>query len=52
MNFLFLMTDQHRVDTLGAYGNQLARTPHLDELARTGTRFFKGSFTIKHASAG
>jgi arylsulfatase A-like enzyme len=33
------MTDQHRVDTLGAYGNQLARTPVLDELARTGTRF-------------
>ena len=39
MNILFLMTDQHRVDTLGAYGNTKARTPHLDELARTGTRF-------------
>ncbi|WP_201787113.1 sulfatase-like hydrolase/transferase [Actinoplanes sp. TFC3] len=39
MNVLFLMTDQHRVDTLGAYGNPHARTPHLDELARTGTRF-------------
>ncbi|MFI5907863.1 sulfatase-like hydrolase/transferase [Dactylosporangium sp. NPDC051541] len=38
-NILFLMTDQHRVDTLGAYGNPLARTPVLDELARTGTRF-------------
>ncbi len=38
-NILFLMTDQHRVDTLGAYGNSLARTPVLDELARTGTRF-------------
>jgi arylsulfatase A-like enzyme len=39
VNLLFLMTDQHRVDTLGAYGNQLVSTPHLDELARTGTRF-------------
>lgn len=39
MNLLFLMTDQHRVDTLGAYGNTQVRTPHLDELARTGTRF-------------
>ena len=39
MNILFLMTDQHRVDTLGAYGNPHVRTPHLDELARTGTRF-------------
>lgn len=38
-NILFLMTDQHRVDTLGAYGNPLAVTPVLDELARTGTRF-------------
>ncbi|WP_233712330.1 sulfatase-like hydrolase/transferase [Kribbella turkmenica] len=38
-NILFLMTDQHRVDTLGAYGNQRATTPVLDELARTGTRF-------------
>ncbi len=38
-NILFLMTDQHRVDTLGAYGNRMAATPVLDELARTGTRF-------------
>jgi arylsulfatase A-like enzyme len=38
-NILFLMTDQHRVDTLGAYGNQSAATPVLDELASTGTRF-------------
>lgn len=38
-NILFLMTDQHRVDTLGAYGNQVIATPVLDELARTGTRF-------------
>ncbi|WP_307812565.1 sulfatase-like hydrolase/transferase [Phycicoccus sp. CSK15P-2] len=38
-NILFLMTDQHRVDTLGAYGNGADTTPVLDELARTGTRF-------------
>lgn len=38
-NILFLMTDQHRVDTLGAYGNPAGTTPVLDELARTGTRF-------------
>lgn len=38
-NILFLMTDQHRADTLGAYGNHLAVTPVLDDLARTGTRF-------------
>ena len=38
-NILFLMTDQHRADTLGAYGNSCGITPVLDELARTGTRF-------------
>ncbi|SFS73871.1 sulfatase-like hydrolase/transferase [Saccharopolyspora flava] len=38
-NVLLLMTDQHRADTLGAYGNPLGLTPHLDELAATGTRF-------------
>ncbi|TDD71222.1 DUF4976 domain-containing protein [Jiangella aurantiaca] len=38
-NVLFLMTDQHRADTIGAYGNPIATTPAIDELARTGTRF-------------
>ncbi|HEV7955838.1 MAG TPA: sulfatase-like hydrolase/transferase, partial [Marisediminicola sp.] len=38
-NILFLMTDQHRADTLGVYGNTLAATPVLDEIANTGTRF-------------
>lgn len=38
-NILFLMTDQHRADTLGVYGSGRGLTPALDELARTGTRF-------------
>ena len=38
-NMLFLMTDQHRLDTLGCYGNPRARTPNLDALASEGTRF-------------
>jgi arylsulfatase A-like enzyme len=33
------MTDQHRVDTLGCYGNPHVATPNLDRLAATGTRF-------------
>lgn len=37
-NILFLMTDQHRADTLGAYGSVRA-TPALDELASSGARF-------------
>jgi len=38
-NILFLMTDQHRADTLGAYGSQVQVTPVLDHLARAGARF-------------
>lgn len=38
-NLLFIMTDQHRSDTLGAYGNNRIRTPHLDRLAEQSTLF-------------
>lgn len=41
-NILLLMTDQHRLDTLGCYGNEVCRTPALDELAASGTRFDRG----------
>lgn len=32
-NILWLMTDQHRLDCVGAYGARTVRTPHLDRLA-------------------
>lgn len=38
-NVLFLMTDQHRLDTLGFYGGTPTHTPVLDELARHSTVF-------------
>lgn len=38
-NFLFILADDHAGYVLGADGNRLARTPHLDRLAREGTRF-------------
>ncbi|UFU02998.1 sulfatase-like hydrolase/transferase [Ruania suaedae] len=38
-NILFVMTDQHRVDTLGCYGNRHGTSPHLDALAASGTTF-------------
>ncbi|MEQ7127108.1 sulfatase-like hydrolase/transferase [Actinopolymorpha sp. B11F2] len=38
-NVLLLMTDQHRLDTLGCYGNEVCETPALDGLAASGTRF-------------
>lgn len=38
-NFLFIITDQHRADHLGCYGNPVVRTPNIDSIAATGVRF-------------
>ncbi|MYF07406.1 MAG: sulfatase-like hydrolase/transferase, partial [Rhodospirillaceae bacterium] len=38
-NFLFIITDQHRADHLGCYGNPVLRTPSIDSLARRGLAF-------------
>ncbi len=38
-NILFLMTDQHRWDGVGANGNTLIHTPNLDRLAAEGANF-------------
>ncbi len=38
-NLLLFMTDQQRVDSIGAFGSPVARTPHLDALAARGTCF-------------
>ena len=38
-NILLLLTDQHRPDSLGCYGNGVCRTPSLDRLASEGVRF-------------
>jgi len=38
-NILWICTDQQRYDTIGALGNKYIRTPHLDELIRTGMAF-------------
>ena len=38
-NILLLMTDQHRADCLGAAGNHVIQTPHLDALAAGGVLF-------------
>lgn len=42
-NVLFLFSDDHRADTLGAYGNKLVQTPNLDRLARAGTVFTRAT---------
>ena len=38
-NFLFIVTDQQRADHLGCYGNPILRTPNIDGLAGSGSRF-------------
>lgn len=38
-NFILFVTDQHRADHLGCYGNSAVQTPNIDAIARRGTRF-------------
>lgn len=38
-NIIFLLTDDHRWDALGAMGNRIIQTPHLDALAKRGILF-------------
>lgn len=38
-NLLILMSDQHSRSKLGCYGNPAVKTPNLDALAASGTRF-------------
>lgn len=38
-NILILCTDQQRLDSLGAFGNEFVNTPVLDALARDGVSF-------------
>src|SRR5688500_12848765 len=45
-NFLLIITDQQRCDHVGAYGNEVLRTPHIDSLASRGwvaERFYVAS---------
>ena len=38
-NFLFIITDQHRADHIGCYGNKIVQTPNIDSLATRGLTF-------------
>lgn len=38
-NILFIMTDQQRADWLGCYGHPVVKTPNIDAIAASGTRF-------------
>src|SRR5687768_7585398 len=38
-NILFIMTDDHAAHAISAYGSKVNQTPHMDRLAKKGTRF-------------
>jgi len=38
-NIVFFFTDDQTASSLGCYGHPLAKTPHIDRLAKEGTRF-------------
>ena len=38
-NILFIITDQQRCDTIGAYGSAVDATPTIDQMAADGCRF-------------
>ncbi|MCA9036933.1 MAG: sulfatase-like hydrolase/transferase [Planctomycetaceae bacterium] len=42
-NILLIVSDDQRPDTIHALGNEIIRTPHLDQLVRTGTTFTRAT---------
>lgn len=51
-NFVFIMSDDHRWDCIGAAGNPNVITPNLDQLAREGVYFVQGTMHIPQCSPG
>ncbi|MGL5317433.1 MAG: sulfatase family protein [Bacteroidales bacterium] len=39
LNILYIMTDDHALQTIGCYGSPYAETPNIDRLAKEGVRF-------------
>jgi arylsulfatase A-like enzyme len=44
-NILFIFSDDHARHAISAYGSRVNETPHLDRLAREGTRFLNSFVT-------
>jgi arylsulfatase A-like enzyme len=49
-NILFILTDQHRADAIGCYGNEICQTPNLDRLASEATVFERAYTTCSLCS--
>ena len=44
-NILFILTDDHAYQAVGAYGSRVNRTPNIDRIAREGMRFDRALVT-------
>ena len=51
-NIIFIMSDDHRWDGLGAAGNPRVMTPNLDRLAREGVHFLQATMHVPQCSPG
>ncbi len=54
-NILFIFSDDHAQHAVSAYGSKVNTTPHLDRLAKEGTRFANSFIpnsicTLSHAT--
>ncbi len=50
-NVILIVADDHGKDAIGCYGNPIIKTPHLDRLAATGTKFNRAFCTTASCSA-
>lgn len=50
-NIVLMVADDHGSEALGCYGNPVIRTPHLDRLAASGTRFTQAFCTTASCAA-
>jgi arylsulfatase A-like enzyme len=50
-NILVVLTDDQRFDAMGCAGNQVIRTPNVDDLAREGVRFERAFVTTPICAA-
>lgn len=42
-NIVFIFTDDHAIQSIGAYGSTINKTPHLDRIAREGAVFLENA---------
>lgn len=49
-NFILFITDDISAEDLGCYGDPVAKTPHLDQMAAEGLRFDRAILTISSCS--